>query len=58
MELCAFFGFALGLWISLLAFHCIYSLTFLELWSLREGSYSFQLLELPQKLAICLTFKN
>jgi hypothetical protein len=49
MALCAVFGFDLGFWTSLLAFHGIYSLTFLELWSLTQGSYSLQLLEAAAK---------
>jgi hypothetical protein len=49
MALCAFFGFRMGLWITLLAIHGIYSLTFLELWSLTQGSYSLQLLEAASK---------
>lgn len=49
MALCAFHGFDIGIWISVLAFHGIYSLTFLELWSLTQGSYSLQLLEAAAK---------
>jgi hypothetical protein len=49
MALCAFHGFVMGLWISLVAFHGIYSLTFLELWSLTQGSYSLRLLEAAAK---------
>ncbi|PWU09366.1 MAG: hypothetical protein C5B47_03510 [Verrucomicrobia bacterium] len=45
LALCAFYKFGTGLWISALAFHGIYSLSFLELWSLSQGSYSLQLLE-------------
>ena len=49
MALCAFSGFRMGLWICLLAIHGIYSLSFLELWSLTQGSYSLQLLEAAAK---------
>jgi hypothetical protein len=49
MGLCAFSGFRMGLWITLLALHGIYSLTFLELWSLTQGSYSLQLLQAAAK---------
>jgi hypothetical protein len=50
VALCAFSGFDLGFWISILAFHGIYSLTFLELWSLTQGSYSLQILEAAAKI--------
>jgi hypothetical protein len=49
LVLCAFFGCRMGLWLSLLAFHGIYSLTFLELWSLAQGSYSLRLLAAAAK---------
>ncbi len=49
LVLCTFFGFGISLWISVLALHGIYSLTFLELWSLTQGSYSLQLLEAAAK---------
>jgi hypothetical protein len=49
MALCAFYSLDIGLWISIVAFHGIYSLTFLELWSLTQGSYSLQLLEAAEK---------
>jgi hypothetical protein len=35
---------ALAVAIGLIAMHCIYSLSFLELWSLAEGSYSMSIL--------------
>jgi hypothetical protein len=43
-ALAHFSNASLALAVGLIAIHCIYSLSFLELWTLAEGSYSMSIL--------------